>query len=118
MRLFRPLPDSVKRGFLFPYDSWANRIATHRFVRDIPQGVGAPNDKALAGIEQALPLLRERSVRIIWGGQDFCFNRHYFERWQGLIPNAVAEYLDEAGHYLIEDAQKSVVGQIERHITP
>jgi cis-3-alkyl-4-acyloxetan-2-one decarboxylase len=52
MAVTKPLPEPVKRGFLFPYDSWANRIATHRFVRDIPQGVGAPNDQALAQIEQ------------------------------------------------------------------
>jgi len=117
MAVTKPLPDAVKRGFLFPYDSWANRIATHRFVQDIPKGLGRPNDAALAKIEQALPLLRDRPVKIIWGGEDFCFNRHYFERWQGLLPNANADYLDQAGHYLLEDAQEAVVGAIERHIS-
>jgi len=116
MAVAKPLPDSVKRGFLYPYDSWANRIATHRFVRDIPQGVGAPNDAALARIEQALPLLAERDVRILWGAQDFCFNRHYFDRWRSLLPRAEADYLAEAGHYLIEDARDTVVTQIERHL--
>ena len=116
MAVTKPLPDPVKRGFLFPYDSWANRIATHRFVQDIPRGLGAPNDMALAQIEDALPLLHEREVKIIWGGQDFCFNRHYFERWKGLLPSADADYLTEAGHYLLEDARTQVVGAIERHI--
>jgi haloalkane dehalogenase len=116
MAVIRPLPDAVKRGFLFPYDSWANRIATHRFVQDIPRGRGAPNDIALAKIEAALPLLRDRPVRIIWGGQDFCFNRHYFERWKRLLPGADTDYLSEAGHYLLEDAPEETVGGIERHI--
>ena len=116
MAVTKPLPDAVKRGFLFPYDSWANRIATHRFVQDIPRGLGAPNDVALAKIESALPLLREYPVRIIWGGQDFCFNRHYFERWKGVLPKAEADFLAEAGHYLLEDAQSEAVGAIERHI--
>lgn len=116
MAVTKPLPEPVKRGFLFPYDSWANRIATHRFVRDIPQGVGAPNDIALARIEQALPLLAERSVRILWGGQDFCFNRHYYDRWRRLLPQAEADYLPDAGHYLIEDARDTVVAQIDRHL--
>ncbi len=116
MAVTKPLPDAVKRGFLFPYDSWANRIATHRFVQDIPKGRGKPNDLALAKIEAALPLLRDHPVRIIWGGQDFCFNRHYFERWQGLLPNAAADYLAEAGHYLLEDAQQIAVSAIEQHI--
>lgn len=116
MAVTKPMPDVVKRGFLFPYNSWANRIATHRFVQDIPKGRGAHNDIALAKIESALPLLRERPVRIIWGGQDFCFNRHYFERWQGLLPNAAADYLAEAGHYLLEDAPQQTISAIEKHI--
>ncbi len=105
MAVTQPLPAVVKRGFLFPYDSWANRIATHRFVRDIPTGRGEPSDAALAAIEAQLPLLREKSVRIIWGGQDFCFNRHYFDRWVKLLPGADATYLEHAGHYLLEDAR-------------
>jgi pimeloyl-ACP methyl ester carboxylesterase len=116
MAVTKPLPADVKRGFLFPYDSWANRIATHRFVRDIPQGVGAANDRALAEIERALPLLREKPVRIVWGGQDFCFNRHYFDRWREVLPNAHADYLPQAGHYLLEDAREQVIGAIEQHI--
>ena len=117
MAVTKPLPDAVKRGFLFPYDSWANRIATHRFVQDIPRGLGAPNDLALAKIEAALPRLREHPCRIIWGGQDFCFNRHYFDRWKNLLPNAGSDYLTEAGHYLLEDAQTTAVSEIVRHIT-
>lgn len=117
MAVSRPLPEAVKAGFLFPYDSWANRIATHRFVKDIPQGRGAPNDQALAQIESALPKLQCHDVKIIWGADDFCFNRHYFERWQRILPNAKAEYLEHTGHYLIEDAPVEVVGSIRAHIT-
>lgn len=116
MAVTKPLPESVRRGFLFPYDTWASRIATHRFVQDIPRGLGAPNDAALAKIESALPLLRERPVRIIWGGADFCFNQHYYDHWKTLLPNATADYLPEAGHYLLEDETEAAVGMIERHI--
>lgn len=115
MAVTKPLPEPVKRGFLFPYDSWANRIATHRFVRDIPQGVGAPNDAALAIIESALPLLTQHAVRLIWGGQDFCFNRHYYERWKTILPKADGHYLPEAGHYLLEDEREPVVALINQH---
>jgi cis-3-alkyl-4-acyloxetan-2-one decarboxylase len=116
MAVTKPLPDPVKRGFLFPYDSWANRIATHRFVRDIPQGCGAPNDLALAEVEKSLPLLAKHPVRIIWGGADFCFNRHYFERWSRLLPSAHATYLPETGHYLLEDDRTTVLALISAHI--
>lgn len=114
MAVTKPLPAAVKAGFLFPYDSWANRIATHRFVRDIPRGIGEPNDEALARIEKALPSLAEHRVQIIWGAHDFCFNRHYFDRWRGILPRAESVYLESAGHYLIEDERATVVERIER----
>jgi cis-3-alkyl-4-acyloxetan-2-one decarboxylase len=116
MAVAKPLPDEVKRGFLFPYDSWANRIATHRFVVDIPSGKGTASDAALAQIEQALPELKNHPVQILWGGQDFCFNRHYFERWWTLLPLAQADYLETAGHYLLEDEKDRCLEIVTRHL--
>jgi pimeloyl-ACP methyl ester carboxylesterase len=112
MAVSKPLPEDVKRGFLFPYDSWANRIATHRFVVDIPSGQGTSSDRALAEIEARLPLLREKPVGIFWGADDFCFNRHYFERWSSLLPAAERHYLAGTGHYLLEDGGPALVRRI------
>jgi pimeloyl-ACP methyl ester carboxylesterase len=116
MAVTKPLPQAVKRGFLFPYDSWANRIATHRFVRDIPTGKGGPSDLALARVEGALPMLTGLPVRIIWGADDFCFNRHYFERWRHLLPQAMATLLPGTGHYLLEDSPAEVLDLISKHL--
>jgi cis-3-alkyl-4-acyloxetan-2-one decarboxylase len=116
MAVAKPLSAQVRDGFLFPYDNWANRIATHRFVVDIPRGIGASNDMALALIEQALPVLRTKDVRILWGGRDFCFNEHYYRRWQQLLPAAQATYLHEAGHYLLEDAREQCLKEIGKFL--
>lgn len=116
MAVSKRLPADVKRGFVFPYDSWANRIATHRFVVDIPSGQGTASDRALAEIERRLPLLRERDVSLIWGGDDFCFNRHYYERWTQLLPDASKGLLNGVGHYLIEDGGGGVVARIKAAI--
>ena len=117
MAVSKPMPADVKRGYLYPYDNWAHRIATHRFVVDIPTGEGRASDRALAEVEARLPVLRDRPVRILWGGRDFCFNRHYFERWTRLLPGAAADYLPEAGHYLLEDAPEYCLAGIGRHLT-
>ena len=116
MAVTKPLSGEVKDGFLFPYDSWANRIATHRFVVDIPSGRGTASDVALAKIESALPVLHEKSVQIIWGGQDFCFNRHYYDRWRHLLPSAAASYLEDAGHYVLEDGRAECEDSVRRHL--
>ncbi len=57
----KPLPADVARGFTFPYNNWANRIATHRFVKDIPTGIGNQPAPPLAAIESQLPLLQSKS---------------------------------------------------------
>ncbi|MDI1337678.1 MAG: alpha/beta fold hydrolase [Lacunisphaera sp.] len=112
MAVTTPLAPDVKRGYLYPYDNWANRIATHRFVVDIPTGGGSASDRALGGIEPKLTLLRDHPVRILWGGQDFCFNRHYYNRWKVLLPGANADYFESAGHYVLEDAGQQCLQEI------
>jgi haloalkane dehalogenase len=116
MAVVRPLPSDVRRGYLYPYDSWEHRIAVHRFVADIPRGRGGPSDAALADIERRLPVLRDRAVRILWGGRDFCFDRHYYNRWRVILPGANADYLDDAGHYVLEDARDFCLREITAHL--
>lgn len=118
MAVTKPLSTEVKRGYLYPYNTWANRIATHRFVVDIPTGHGGASDDALRGLETKLGILHTKPTRILWGGRDFCFNRHYYDRWTRLLPAARAEYLAEAGHYVLEDAREHCVGEIARHLLP
>ena len=103
MSVTKPLAKAIRDGYLYPYDSWANRIATHRFVVDIPSGRSSASDRALAEIEPKLSYLKERPVRVLWGGKDFCFNRHYYDRWRTLLPEAKADYFESAGHYVLED---------------
>lgn len=116
MAVKRPMPPAIRRAFVWPYDSWANRIATHRFVVDIPGSAKDPSGAVLAGVERALPELRKHPVRIIWGGGDFCFDRHYYDRWRQLLPEATATYLGQAGHYLLEDAGQEVVSLVREHL--
>jgi pimeloyl-ACP methyl ester carboxylesterase len=56
-------------------------------------------------------------VRILWGGQDFCFNRHYYNRWKVLLPGAHADYLEAAGHYVLEDAGQECLREIQTFLS-
>jgi haloalkane dehalogenase len=47
-------------------------------------------------------------VRILWGARDFCFNRHFLERWKVLLPAAETTIYADCGHYLLEDGGRAV----------
>lgn len=100
---------AVRAGLLAPYDTWSNRVATHRFVQDIPLSPRHPSYATLAAIEHDLVNLRDLPVMLIWGMRDWCFTPHFLERFQQFFPEAEVHRFDDAGHYVIEDAHERIV---------
>jgi cis-3-alkyl-4-acyloxetan-2-one decarboxylase len=100
----RRLAWDERRGYLYPYDSWANRIGVHRFVRDIPLEPSHPSRAALEEVAAGLPRLSGHAKMILWGGRDFCFDDSFLSRWREIYPDARVDRLERAGHYVLEDA--------------
>jgi haloalkane dehalogenase len=109
MAVQRPLRPEVKRGYLFPYDSWAHRVAVHRFVRDIPLRADHPSMAALQAAAAGLPQFAAHPLLIAWGGRDFCFNDYFYRRWREIYPAAGAHRFEHAGHYVLEDAAAEII---------
>lgn len=105
----RGLDPAVRDGLLFPYDSWASRVAILRFVQDIPMRPSHPSWSALLEIERGLERLRDRPMLVVWGERDWCFTPAFREEWQRRFPAAEAHALEEAGHYVLEDAGEQVI---------
>jgi len=112
MAVERALPRDVRRGYLYPYDSWANRIAIHRFVQDIPLEPSHLSYSELERIESSLEKLRDKPVQIHWGMQDFCFTPAYLEAWRRHLPGAKVHELNSAGHYVLEDAASETLDEM------
>jgi cis-3-alkyl-4-acyloxetan-2-one decarboxylase len=111
------LSADVRRAYTAPYDSWANRIATLRFVQDIPL---APSDKAWAlvsRVEDALPRFRQTPTLIAWGLRDFVFDRHFLDEWRRRLPEAEVHAFVEAGHYVLEDAGDQIVPLVRNFLS-
>ena len=105
----RSLTTDEARAFLFPYDSWANRVAVSAFVRDIPLHSRHPSWATLKDVETGLERFRERPVLILWGAKDFCFNNAFLAEWRRLLPEARVRRFEDAGHYVLADARDDVV---------
>lgn len=108
MAVTRKMSPEVTKGFLYPYDSWANRVAVLRFVQDIPLNESHPSWPTLVQIEKGLAKLQDKPMLICWGGRDFCFHDAFYREWQRRFPGAECHYFPEAGHYLLEDELDAV----------
>ncbi|MBI1949510.1 MAG: alpha/beta fold hydrolase [Deltaproteobacteria bacterium] len=100
----KPLPPLAKRGLLAPYGNAHDRIATLRFVEDIPMKASHPSWDTLTGIEERLRLLDDKPMKLLWGDADFCFTPKFRRRWQELFPRAEVHAWQDVGHYVMEDA--------------
>ncbi len=116
MSVKTPLSPAVKAGMLWPYRSWADRVAVWNFVKDIPLHEGHPSYATLAEVEAGLAKLKGKPVQIVWGGKDFCFNMHFYKRWQEIFPQAELRLHEKCGHYILEDGGELVWKQIRDFI--
>lgn len=107
------MTSAVKAGLIAPYDSWAHRLAVHRFVQDIPMRPSHPSYQTLVDIEAGLVQFRQHPVCLIWGMQDWCFTPWFLERFLDFFPQADAHRLSDAGHYVVEDAHEQIVPLME-----
>lgn len=104
---------AVCAGLLAPYDSWQNRIAIDRFVRDIPTSQRDPTWKTLVRIEQGLAQFKGQPSQLIWGMQDWCFRPSCLDRLLEHLPDAETHRLADASHYIVEDAYEQIIPRIE-----
>lgn len=117
MTVKKTMDEHVKKGFLIPYDSYENRIAIYRFVQDIPIGPEDQSYEVLLSIEHGLWMFRETPVCILWGMKDWCFTPQCLERWISYFPNAEVLELQDAGHYLFEDAHEEIIPFIKKFLS-
>ncbi|MEZ4270811.1 MAG: alpha/beta fold hydrolase [Myxococcota bacterium] len=109
----KALSHDVAQGYLRPYNSWANRLAVHRFVQDIPL---SPKDEAYDVVlqtQQHLGRLKQLPMLLCWGMQDFVFDSDFLEVWEKHFPEAQAHRFADAGHYVLEDAGQEIQKLIE-----
>ena len=109
-----PMSSAVKNAYVAPYDSWANRISTLRFVQDIPLGAGDRAWPLLDKAAKALPSFANRPAFIGWGLRDFVFDKHFLDGFTAALPNAEQRVFGDAGHYVLEDKADVLVPAI-RH---
>jgi len=112
----KPTPRRIRKAYTGPYDSPANRIATLRFVQDIPLTESDPGFDILVRTAEHLGQLANRPCLIAWGARDFVFDDSFLRRWRQEFPRATVRHLEDCGHYVLEDGGDELVREITRFI--
>jgi haloalkane dehalogenase len=107
------MPRAVRAGYTAPYDSWRNRIATLRFVQDIPLAPGDASYGLVSEVQSSLTRFRDIPKLICWGEKDFVFDREVLDIWRGIWPEAEVHAFADCGHYVLEDAGSEIAALVK-----
>jgi cis-3-alkyl-4-acyloxetan-2-one decarboxylase len=110
------MPRDVGNAYVAPFDSWANRISTSRFVQDIPLSANDPAWSLLEASEKCLHQYADRPSFIGWGLKDFVFDHHFLKGFQKKLPSAEQHVFEDAGHYVMEDKYSVLVPAIRKFL--
>lgn len=116
MAVERPMDPGVKAGFLAPYHDWASRIATHRFVVDIPMDASHPSWDTMQAVAAGLDRLKQKPLLALWGMKDWCFTPAFLDEWLRRFPDAEVERYADVGHYTLEDSHERALPRIRRFL--
>ncbi len=105
----RKLNKAERDAYCAPYDSWHNRIATLRFVQDIPLDPGDPAFEVITHTQASLGVLAGHPILVCWGMRDFVFDHHFLDEWRRIYPSAQFHEFPDSGHYVLEDSGDEII---------
>jgi haloalkane dehalogenase len=108
----KPVSAAVRAAYVGPYDSPANRIATLRFVQDIPLSESDPGFDILRRTAEHLGKFSHLPCLVAWGEKDFVFDQPFLDTWLKLYPKAQVIRLPDCGHYVLEDGSEELQERI------
>jgi haloalkane dehalogenase len=107
--------ENVLRAYREVQGSWTLRAGTLAFPRLIP---ATPEDPATALLERTGAFLESfhGPVLLIWGMRDPFFDADLLAQWRERFPDAPVLELEDAGHFLQEDAPERIVPRVREFL--
>lgn len=105
----RPMSMEAASGLKAPYNSWADRVATYRFVKEIPVSTSEQNYKILKRLDSGLKVFKDTPTLVCWGEKDFVFDMEILDAFKRKLPDAEYHTFPKGGHYVLEDEAKAIV---------
>ena len=106
------LTPEVMAAYRAPFAKRADRKPTVVFPRAIVK-----SRPYLAEVAQGLDRIADKPVQIVWGKKDRAFRKRELERWKRIFPDARVKVLDDAGHFIQEDAPEAISEEIRAFLS-
>ena len=103
----KDLSDAEMAMYLAPFAERTSRTPTHEFPAQLWDA-----KIFLQSVYSGLPSLSGRPVLIVWGLEDFAFQEPERKRFQTMFPSHKTVLLENAGHFIQEDAPAEIAAAI------
>ncbi len=107
------LTKTVMEAYRAPFPTPESRLAMLCWSRDIPVQETDVSYTEMKRIEQGLAQFDGIPILLVWGMQDPVLSASVLHRWQQVYPRAITYELEDASHFLQEDAPGRIVKRIE-----
>ena len=111
-RLTRTVMDAYRAPFPTP----ESRRALLSWSRDIPMSPADPSYALMKDIEERLPRFAQTPALLVWGMLDPVLPPSVLRIWQRVYPHAGTCEIEDASHFLQEDAPERIVARIEEFL--
>ena len=107
------LTPPVMEAYKAPFPTPETRTALLCWSRDIPVQESDVSYAEMKRIEAGLQQFSKTPTLIVWGMQDPVLPTPVLRQWQGIYPHALTHEIEDASHFLQEDAPERIVQYIE-----
>lgn len=107
------LTETIMQAYRAPFPTPESRLATLCWSQDIPVQETDVSYAEMKRIEQHLPLFRHIPLLLVWGMLDPVLPPAVLRLWQQVYPQAETYELEDASHFLQEDAPEQIVQRME-----
>ena len=110
------LTKTVLDAYRAPFPTPESRLALLCWSRDIPVHETDPSYSEMKRIEEALPRFTGTPTLLVWGMRDPVLPESVLRTWQRTYPQATTAEIEDASHFLQEDAPERIVLCIEEFL--
>jgi haloalkane dehalogenase len=110
------LTKTVLDAYRAPFPTPESRLALLCWSRDIPVQETDPSYPEMKRIEEGLVRFTGTPTLLVWGMRDPVLPESVLRTWQRIYPQATAAEIEDASHFLQEDAPERIVLCIEEFL--